>query len=65
VICDKGEGYIRCALAKVVCDWLWHIDRIDNRMETVLRGLDKLGRRIAKDMMGSIVDETLAITSYD
>jgi hypothetical protein len=44
---------------------LWHIDRIDNRMETVLRGLDKLGRRIAKDMMGSIVDETLAITSYD
>jgi hypothetical protein len=34
-------------------------------METVLRGLDKLGRRIAKDMMGSIVDETLAITSYD
>jgi hypothetical protein len=39
---------------------------IDNRTETVLGGgLGKLARRIAKDMMGSMVDETVAIVLYD
>jgi hypothetical protein len=53
-------------MAKVVCGWLWHSDRIDNRVETVLSGgLGMLARRIAKDMMGSMVDETVAIALYD
>jgi hypothetical protein len=52
-------------MAKDECDWSWHSDRIDNRMETVLGGLGKLVERIAKDIMGSILDEMVAIVLYD
>jgi hypothetical protein len=52
-------------LMKAMCDWSWHSDRIDNRMKAFLDGLGRLDGKIAKDTMGSMVDEVVSITSCD
>jgi hypothetical protein len=52
-------------LVKAMCDWSWHSDRIDNRMKVFLDGLGRLDGKIAKDTMGSMVDEVVSITSCD
>jgi hypothetical protein len=52
-------------LAKAVCDWSWHTDRIDNRTKVFLDGLVRLVGEIAKDTTGSMVDEVVAIALCD
>jgi hypothetical protein len=61
----KANSMLAGVMAKDECDWSWHSDRIDNRTEAVLGGLGKLVERIAKDIMGSILDEMVAIVLYD
>jgi hypothetical protein len=55
----KANSMLAGVMAKDECDWSWHIT------EAVLGGLGKLVERIAKDIMGSILDEMVAIVLYD
>jgi hypothetical protein len=47
-------------------DWSWHSDKTGNKTEVVPScGLDEFIREIAKDMIGSMVDEKVATVLYD
>jgi hypothetical protein len=59
------EGMSFVGLAKAGGDWLWHSDRIDNRLEVALGCMGEFVVERAKDRMENIGDEAEPIALCD